>query len=569
MQFKRQFIVGLLSTLALLQLGWLSGVEQLDYKGLDLFRTRNTPHPNIVILAVDNKSLQAIGRWPWDRKVHAQIVTALSMAHPRVIVYDVNFFEPQNSESDAQFAQSLEKVSFPVVLASQPVYYANKNTPAALLTPLPELKTKTVTLGHSEVLVGGDAVARVFPTQLQLGVVVIHPLAVAGFLSSGGSLPAKGMGLLDFAGPASTFTTVSVSDLLSGKVSLDIFKDAFVLIGATAPDLHDVVLTPVGLMSGVEWQATVFDNLLLNRVISVVPLWHRLLLGLVLGLTVAWVLARKRIRTGFVIASCLVVLLVLVSWVLWLNKLALPFSHNLIVVGGVFSVSAGSRWYESEKEKRKMRAALSHYFSPQVLDHVLRHPEELQLGGKRAEVTIFFSDIRSFTTISESTPPEVLTQVLHEYFTEMTQCILETDGVIDKFIGDAIMAFWGAPFTQTDQADRAIKASLAMLKKLPALQKKWHAKGWPIITIGIGLNTGVVTVGNMGSRTRFDYTVIGDAVNLASRLESATKEFKVPIVIGENTKNKVISSYTFKPLGSTVVKGKTEAVNVYTVDIPE
>lgn len=216
-------------------------------------------------------------------------------------------------------------------------------------------------------------------------------------------------------------------------------------------------------------------------------------------------------------------------------------------------------------EKRKIRQSFQYYFSPAVMEEILKNPESLGLGGRRKEVTVLFSDIRDFTTITEQLPPDKLTGLLQEYFTEMSEEIFATDGVLDKFIGDAIMAFWGAPIDQPDHADRAVKASVNMIKKLKKLQKEWLAEGFPLVNAGIGVNTGVVTVGNMGSTQRFDYTLIGDEVNAAARLEGLNKDYKTNIIISEATKNKLRITVKTKSLGEVLVKGKTKPIKIYSV----
>ena len=218
-----------------------------------------------------------------------------------------------------------------------------------------------------------------------------------------------------------------------------------------------------------------------------------------------------------------------------------------------------------EKEKREIRQAFQHYFSPQILEAILKEPDRLRLGGQRREVTVLFSDIRSFTTVVERLAPQQLTRLMQEYFTEMTEAVLATDGIIDKFVGDALMAFWGAPIEQPDQADRAVKAALDMTERLHRLQEKWTTEGLPALDIGIGINLGIATIGNFGSAKRFDYTVIGDTVNAASRLEALTREHNTHIIISESTRKQLTMAITSRDLGEVTVKGKEEPVHVYEV----
>ena len=222
-------------------------------------------------------------------------------------------------------------------------------------------------------------------------------------------------------------------------------------------------------------------------------------------------------------------------------------------------------WKKTEEEKSAFRRRIEGYFSPPVLEDILR--EGRTLGGERREVSIPFADIRSFTSLSEKLPPMRLIELLRDYFTEMTTEILAADGVVDKFVGDAIMAFWGAPIDQLDKADRAVTTAMKMIKRLPALNDKRAKEGCPPLQIGIGVNTGVAIVGNVGSRTRFDYTLIGDEVNVASRLEGLTKQFGCSIIISESTKRSLTVSVALEPLGEAEIRGREEPVKIYKVKI--
>ena len=222
-------------------------------------------------------------------------------------------------------------------------------------------------------------------------------------------------------------------------------------------------------------------------------------------------------------------------------------------------------WSGSETAKRNLRRAFQNYLSPQVMEAILKDPNRIKLGGQRREVTILFSDIRSFTSLTEKLPPQQLTHLLQEYFNEMTEEVIASEGVVDKFIGDAIMAFWGAPIDQPDQADRAVKTAINMIKRLKALQEKWAKEGYPVLDIGIGINLGVATVGNFGSHQRFDYTLIGDAVNAASRIEGLNRKYDSHIIISESTLKQLSIKVDTKDLGNVQVKGKEEMLRVYEV----
>jgi adenylate cyclase len=217
----------------------------------------------------------------------------------------------------------------------------------------------------------------------------------------------------------------------------------------------------------------------------------------------------------------------------------------------------------ADQEKRQVRAAFQHYLTRSVMEEMLKHPEKLKLGGDKRELTVLFSDIRGFTTISERLAPEELVRTLNEYLTPMTQVVFETEGTLDKYMGDALMAVWGAPLSQEDHALRACTAALRMLEELALLRKKWRAQGRPEIEIGIGINSGAMAVGNMGSDLRFDYTVMGDNVNLGSRLEGTNKEYGTRIIISQSTYSLVSGQVSARELGSVRVKGRTQPVVIY------
>jgi class 3 adenylate cyclase len=219
----------------------------------------------------------------------------------------------------------------------------------------------------------------------------------------------------------------------------------------------------------------------------------------------------------------------------------------------------------NEKAKREIRESFQKYFSPQILQAILKEPDKLKLGGQRREITVLFSDIRSFTALAERLAPAALSLFLQEYFNEMTEAVFATDGIVDKYIGDAVMAFWGAPMDQPDQADRAVRTAIDMMSRLKRLQGKWAKEGYSQVDIGIGINLGIAAIGNFGSTKRFDYTVIGDTVNAAARLESLNKEFHSNILISESVKAQLSIQVEMLDKGEVQIRGKEKSVRVFQV----
>jgi adenylate cyclase len=546
-------------------LSFVPRIQTYDRQALEVFRTTHKPHPDLIIMAIDNKSLSSIGRWPWDRSVHARFLQRVGEGQPRVVAFDINFSETQDMANDQELRQALGNAVHPVVLASEAVYFNNSPQPSRFIKPLDYFYERShISIGHVNVEPRSDGVADESPTTLASPTEQLLPFAYAvnNALGARERAPAARF-LIDFAGQAGAIPTYSYSDVLDGKVSPELWRDKVILIGATASDLHDVVLTPVGHMAGIEWHANVLDNLLTGRGKTLPATPYRMAIMILLGVILVTIFIFTNSKQALLALLVALGVLSLGSFIVWQTGIAVPYLFGGLLFILLYLGNAGYRWYKTEAEKRRLRRTTELYFSPQVLEYVLAYPESLKLGGERKEVTIFFSDIRSFTTITETASPEVLSVLLHEYFTEMTEEIFATDGVVDKFIGDAIMAFWGAPLRQDDQADRALTAALGMISKLEQLRESWKAKGWPEVRIGIGIATGIATVGNMGSDKRFDYTVIGDSVNIAARLESATKDYNVPIIVSESTKEKTTREYNFIHLGSITVKGKTQAINAY------
>lgn len=383
--------------------------------------------------------------------------------------------------------------------------------------------------------------------------------------------------LINHRGPGETFPYFSLVDAYNNKFTKkqrEQLKGAVLLMGATATGIGDLRPNPFDpAIAGVENHAAMMDNIItkdfLKRPTSIykTELLIVLLIGIIFAPLMIW---------GNSFVSGLTVLVALVAYYYidryyWFGRgvwtyMAIP-SLEMI---GMFVGATLWKYMTEEAERKKVRGAFQFYLSPEVIDQVLENPDALRLGGERKELTVFFSDVRSFTTISESLTPEKLCELMNDYFTPMTSIILRSSGVLDKYIGDAIMAFWGAPLALPNHADTAAQASIEMLFALEKLREDFPKKGFPVIDIGIGLNTGTMSVGNMGSGERFCYTVMGDSVNLGSRLEGLTKEYGIHVMISEYTKAKLTPNRFFlRDLDDIRVKGKNEPVNVHQLMRPD
>ena len=372
--------------------------------------------------------------------------------------------------------------------------------------------------------------------------------------------------LINYPGPASAFQTHSVVDVLDGRVPPTQLKGRIALVAVTALGTHDQRVTPFDPFGpGVYAHAAAVDTLLTGRFLRQLGWGAEGLLLLLLGALVGFVMPRLG-RSRHIAAF------IFVGMSLWLVTAQLLFSRaqvDLFVVTPVATflfvnlAVAVFQWQVVDREKRHVRRVFQHYLAPSVLEAVLREPRKLSLAPEKAELTVLFSDLRSFTTLAERLEPERLAALLNAYLTPMTRLIFSHGGTLDKYMGDAIMAFWGDPIEQADHATRACRAALSMQAALAGLGPVFEARGWPPLHAGVGVNTGLMAVGHFGSEQLFDYTVMGDAVNLASRLEGATKVYGVGVLVSRETREQVGEALRFRRLDWLRVKGRADPVEIY------
>jgi adenylate cyclase len=383
------------------------------------------------------------------------------------------------------------------------------------------------------------------------------------------TLDGSGRILINHYGDEFSFPQISLADAYNNEFPKGEKLPKILLFGATAVGMNDQRPSPFSeTIDGVNHHAAVLENILsenfIKRPLEAFPIE----LGLLLGTGILFSLLLK-ITSAVVSATALAVFMI---GFFYIDKIYLFGNGHWFYIGMIYiqkiSIYVGVtffKYFTEEREKKKIKNAFAHYLNPAVISDLMEHPEQLQLGGQKKDLTVFFSDVRGFTTISETLSPEALTALLNEYFTPMTGHILDSGGLLDKYIGDAIMAVWGAPIPLADHADRALASSLKMLDSLAILQEKWRAEAMPPIDIGIGLNTGPMVVGNMGSDQRFDYTVLGDAVNLGARLEGINKQYGTRILLSEFTRANLKNpgQFLLREIDMLKVKGKNEPVTIY------
>jgi adenylate cyclase len=366
------------------------------------------------------------------------------------------------------------------------------------------------------------------------------------------------------------------NQLINGQPpSLDpaLFKDKIVFVGLTASGLVDVFQTPFdargqGRMPGVQMHASVTDSILSNRFIRPAGDNWRLAAviagGLLIGLLAAWLpFTPAAVAAGAAMGGWTFFALRAFGDGLWISMIEPLSAMGLALFGGT-----AYQYFVEGREKRKVKTLFGRYVSRDVYEQLLAHPEQAALGGTRREMTVLFSDIRGFTAVTERGQPEELVAQLNEYFSRMVDIVFRHRGTVDKFVGDMVMALFGAPLDDTDHAEHAAAAAVDMVRELGELNRQWAAEGKPPLDIGIGVNSGEMIAGNIGSASIMSYTVIGDNVNLGARLESLNKDYRTHIIISEATRARLTGQYDTRPLGEVVVKGKSRPVQIFEVRVP-
>ena len=370
---------------------------------------------------------------------------------------------------------------------------------------------------------------------------------------------------------------VSAKDLLQGRLPPDRVRGRLVLFGTSAIGLFDIKTTPVdAAMPGVEVHAQILESVLTKAQLAPVPdaIGAEIVIAVLLGLAIIVAAPALSPTVVVVLGAAMVAGLVGLSWYLFaMHSLLLDFTYPLMSSWLIYLVLTFVNYFREQRQRQQIRSAFGYYLSPHMVEQLARSPEKLVLGGEERRMTILFSDVRGFTTISEhfKDNPQGLTQLMNRFLTPLTNAIIERKGTIDKYIGDAIMAFWNAPVDDAEQEVNACDAALAMQERAVELNAELKQEAetgggtYMPLRIGIGLNTGPCVVGNMGSDFRFNYSVLGDTVNVASRLEARTKDYRLPLVIGSRTAERAQEKFTTMEIDLIQVKGKKEPEAVFTV----
>ncbi|MCK5871215.1 MAG: adenylate/guanylate cyclase domain-containing protein [Methylococcales bacterium] len=629
----------------------ISLITRMEYVAYDLRMIATLPNtidPRIVIIDIDEKSLQAEGRWPWSRNKLAFLVNiAFDYYKIRLMAFDMVFAEKDTSSGlwlldaiahngptfqaaaeqlrselsyDAIFADSFKGknivlgyfASFqtaPVNETTQlpkPVAQAEKPFAALLLQAqsyganLTQLQNAAASAGFfNNFGADRDGVSRRLPLlfQYQHGIYESLSLAVIRQLHNASplkfttddlygtdeagerleqlqiksfSIPVdeKAAVLIPYRGKQKSFRYISATDVLNGVVKTSELENKIVLVGTSAAGLFDLRSTPIQKnYPGVEIHANIISGIL-DKTIKSRPnyiLICEVFLLMFIGAFIMLLIPRLSVIYATIVFILLVSFIVGLNFYLWtIQNIDSQLASPLLLLFSLFGLQLFFGYFFESRRKKQLRTLFGQYIPPELVEQMNQSEDTFSLQGESKALTVFFSDIRGFTTISESLAPQALCDLINDILTPITQTIHQNQGTIDKYIGDAVMAFWGAPLADKNHAQHAVQAGLEVLENLEKRQAKYRESGQPNIELGIGINTGVMNVGNMGSQFRTAYTVMGDAVNLGARLEGLTKYYGVKFIVSESTQ-KAAPDYIYRELDKVQVKGKTEPVTIYEV----
>lgn len=557
--------------------------RRLELLGFDLLTVSTAPDKidaPVIIVGIDDPSFAELNhQWPWPRTLHARLVDALKAAGARVIAFDVLFPEPSADDNDARFADAIRRAGN-VVLASDVVYQdAGQFQQAIELQPLAQLRQAGARSGMASISFDPDLIVRAIPRQPDaLWREVVRLYAGAGMLDAPGPADAPGA-LIRYLGPDHAFRYVSYYQALEPDKFLPpgIFEGKIVLIGndvkaALDPQAKaaDAFPTPFSsatrlMTPGVELHATLIANALAHRAIRETPrVAPVVVMGIALLLQTFGAGSWQALRSGLFTLGLMSAIAVATVWLFAARDIWLPSIAVLLAVAGLYAVQIVIGYLLELRQRRRIERAFRFYVTPEIVREMTAHPERLVLGGVRRELTIMFTDLAGFTNFSEAMEPEQVAELLNEHLTLMTRIVLDHGGTVDKFIGDAIMAFWGAPLADPERALHACQAAKAMQAEMMQFRIRYTGDKLRQLNMRIGIHSGAAVVGNMGSSDRFDYTAIGDNVNLAARLEGVNKRFGTGVLISQETAAEVAGRLMLRRVERVIVKGKTQPIDIFT-----
>lgn len=562
--------------------------------------------PKIKLIMVDQTSLEHFARkesiyWPWPRSLYNPVLFFLQKAGAKGVAFDMLFTEHSiYGEDDKEFAQAVGS-TLPVVSAvalrssgdgatdTAKRLFSERQTaahvsldpirvpqyPSAAL-PIDDLLATSTAFGNVTGIADSDGIFRRTHAGALFGDVPVLNLPFALWAATHPHTKQGvpyGSNVVRFYGPEATYSTYSFHAIVSSwlqvsegqqpVVPLEEFKDAYVIIGANAPGLLDVRAVPFpGNYPGAELNATILDNILHNSFLQEVPRIPSICVALiVVGLAsfVSLLLPRFQVQTGVGLVASWIAACFYAASLSWWMPMVVP------LIGMSLAIVAAAMWqFQLEgRQHRFIRHAFRQYISPEVIARIVADPKMLALGGERRILTILFSDIQGFTGISERLAPDALVQFLNRFLSEMSDIILKAGGTLDKYQGDAVIAFWNAPLQVARHEQRAVDAALECQRRLHQLAPQFERDFGISVRMRVGIHTGSVSVGNFGSKQRFNYTMIGDAANVASRLEGVNKVFGTSVIVSESTGRGVSGETTLRRIGAVKVVGRQEPIEIF------
>ncbi len=613
--------------LALCVAEYRGSLDWLENRSSDRRATATTDpsraNHDIVILDIDNASYRTLtdklGRWPWTRRVWTELVRYLTPGKPRLILFDI-LFNGTEPQADPEFASVIRQAGNVVLPFSFDSGHLETNldvfTPPSLARigmegsapgdvlnrhdwtinqPNPQLAQVMAGSGATRWTPDPDGMTRRLPlvvnyegevwmTQWLASALRLQPSTTAHFDKSeftAGSLhlpvDPQGRFVVKWHGDTlNSYRRVPLWEMICSiypqqcdasvtKHPPSEFAGKIVFVGASAAGSYEVRPTPVSETApGMFVLATALDNLLAGEAIRTSPAWLALLLIVAMtAIPAVSVVEWRSLTVPLVVTLGLLAAYGATCFLLYAHNYWLPMASPMLAAALSFTGNTGWRYLTVDRELARTRGTLERYVSPQLVRQVMDNLDSIRFDGEKRRLTILFSDVRSFTTLTEKSDPVELLQQLNEYLEAMTEIIFKHDGIVDKFIGDGIMAHWGAFTPDRPNAMLAAQAALEMFEALAVLNEKWKVRGRPELDIGVGINTGDVIFGNVGTGKKLDFTAIGDGVNLAARLESANKELHSHIIVSAATLEELGSAAKTRPLGSIVVKGKTVGVEIF------
>lgn len=577
------------------------------------------PSDEIAVVLLDQDSLdwaqQELGwSWPWPRSAYGDIVSYFNLGGAASLAFDVLFTEPSvyGPQDDAAFVQacaeygrvvqtvyfeasqgrdSLWKEAFPQPPLQNDLAQASAiSSDEDLLFPIDSIATSAAVLGNITGSSDWDKVIRRAKAYRPYQSYLVPTLGVAPLFAAGEDGPdpelePKNGRLLRFQPSLDSYVPYSAGQILQSYYAIqagqepllesDMFQDMYVFFGFYAPGLFDICTTPMSAVyPGVGVHITQLDNYLQDSFLSPTTFLVEVALVVVLAflgavpLSLAEIFRLHKLNVLVSVAWMAIfgLLFVVLSYGVFAAGFVLPMMPPLVALVLAFFSAMVVSYRQEGRQRRYLKSAFRHYLSPAVIDTLIAHPESLVLGGERRHISIFFSDVQGFTSISERLSPEELTSLLNDYLSQMTDILLESGGTIDKYEGDAIIAFWNAPVELHDHGRRAVEAMIRCQEKLAQLRPQLEQRAGRPFYMRVGINTGDAVVGNMGSSSRFDYTMLGDSVNLAARLEGLNKQFGTYSMCSAASKEEALAFGTelcFRELARVAVVGKKEAVTVF------